>query len=101
MGHAPGMGLARHGSWGLYFQTFKDIGQVTKDINPADVILNNFVAGATISITTRSKRMRQPTPFHPSSKPWRCRKAQARNRETLSSAGRASLLARRRFDVYP
>ncbi len=33
-------------SWTLYFQTIKEIGQMTKDVVPADVIHNDFVAGA-------------------------------------------------------
>jgi NitT/TauT family transport system substrate-binding protein len=32
-------------SWRAYFSTIKEIGQITKDIKPEDVIFNDFVAG--------------------------------------------------------
>jgi NitT/TauT family transport system substrate-binding protein len=32
-------------SWGLYFDTLRQIGQMTKDVKPEDVIFNDFVAG--------------------------------------------------------
>ncbi|HEY7036660.1 MAG TPA: ABC transporter substrate-binding protein [Thermomicrobiales bacterium] len=33
-------------SWNLYFQTVKQIGQMTKEVNAADVVKNDFIAGA-------------------------------------------------------
>ncbi len=33
-------------AWSQYFQTIREIGQITKDIRPEDVIFNDFVAAA-------------------------------------------------------
>jgi NitT/TauT family transport system substrate-binding protein len=39
-------GFASMDSWGTFLTTIKDIGQLTKDIKPEDIVSNNYVDGA-------------------------------------------------------
>ncbi len=46
MSKRQGWGWHDLGSWGLFFKTIKNIGQVSSDIDPANVIKNDYVAAA-------------------------------------------------------
>lgn len=46
MSKRKGWGWHDLASWGVFFKTIHDIGQISSPINPPDVIKNDFVAGA-------------------------------------------------------
>jgi NitT/TauT family transport system substrate-binding protein len=46
MSKRKGWGWHDLDSWSLFFKTLREIGQISTAINPADVITNDFVAGA-------------------------------------------------------
>lgn len=55
MAKRQGWGWHDLDSWGVFFKTIHDIGQISSPINPADVIKNDFVAGANTFDTAKLK----------------------------------------------